>query len=631
MSIYAVTNGSGVELVPAGKCSPWIKYTTTDRLNMSNGSVTVTAVDGSSFECTVNGTTSTGTSFNVPLDQDGRGRVTIDSGKRYNFHLNHQGNYANDGDQQLDAKSTEAPWVNFELVSYPSVSTVTTVKATYQGAGVDDVSVVASSGTMNINGITDSSGTAILRGLDTGNWVVDLPDYNLSKNLTVDMLMEELSFNLGGINATVTRIAENVTISGNGVNQTKAPVNGVASFGPLPAGTYTVSTAHDSQTVVVSEGMASISVMGGYHRWTARINFSVSDPDDSVEYLNDAAGLTPAQGHNMNGWAGSDLLATVAPCVVNSSRVKTYLNKRDLTKTIAGAASNIATAGNDAFTEFRKLYLALYTSGNYIYIEFSEAKIDNNFLAYAHTFNNVEQSAFYVGCFAATVSNSRVYSQSGTSPTVSTSIANFISYAQARGSGYDIMKWYHLIYIQCFFIMLYKSLDSQTALGRGYVGGSSRQSNSLTTFDNDYGLAGSTSSTQQMAFLWITNLWGNIYQFVGGAKTNSSRQLMTIMGANSSVTESAFTSRGITGSSSSGYISRVAGSALGGFFPTQCSGSATTYWCDLGIVYTSYFPYVGGLWSNGDGAGLFYVYFYHSSSGTGASIGSRLSYSLGIA
>lgn len=631
MSIYAVTNGSGVELVPAGKCAPWIKYTTTDRLNMTNGSVTVTAVDGSSFECTVNGTTSTGTSFNVPLDQDGRGRVTIDSGKRYNFHLNHQGNYANDGDQQLDAKSTEAPWVNFELVSYPSVSTVTTVKATYQGAGVGDVSVVASSGTMNINGVTDSSGTTILRGLDTGNWVVDLPGYNLSKNLTVDMLMEELSFNLGGINATVTRVAENVTISGNGVNQTKAPVNGVASFGPLPAGTYTVSTAHDSQTVVVSEGMASISVMGGYHRWTARINFSVSDPDDSVEYLNDAAGLTPAQGHNMNGWAGSDLLATVAPCVVNSSRVKTYLNKRDLTRTIAGVASNISTIGNDAMVEFKKLYLALYTNGNYIYIEFSEAKIDSNFLAYAHTFNNTEQTAFYWGCYQMHVSGSRVYSVSGQQPYGNISITDSISYAQARGSGYDIIKWYQVMYVEALFILLYKSRDGQTALGRGLVSGS-KSSQTMTTFDNDYGIAGSTSSSEQMAFLWIVNFWGNCYQWVGGAKTNSSYQLMTILGGNSSVNDSAFTNRNTSPTSSrSGYISKVVGSAHGGFFPTECSGSATTQWCDYGYVNSGNFPYFGGLCSDGDYAGPFFWYFSASATNTYTHVSSRLSLSVGLA
>ena len=631
MSIYAVTNGSGVELVPAGKCSPWIKYTTTDRLNMSNGSVTVTAVDGSSFECTVNGTTSTGTSFNVPLDQDGRGRVTIDSGKRYNFHLNHQGNYANDGDQQLDAKSTEAPWVNFELVSYPSVSTVTTVSATFKGAGVNGVHVVATNGTMTINGTTGADGRATLRGLDTGEWTISLPDYGLSKSLTVDMLMEELAFALPGLDVTVTGIPEAVTITGP-VTQTQNPVNAVASFGPIPVGSYTVSTAHASTTVSISgELVATATIKGGGHRWTARINFTVSDPDDSVEYLNDAAGLTPMSGHNPGSWASQEIMNYVAPCVV-SNGVKTYLNKRDLTKTITGVASNIATVGNDAMVEFKFLWFGLYTSGNYIYIEFADYNPDSSlFFNYAHYYNNTQQSAFYWGVYQMHVSGNKVYSVSGQQPYGNISITNSIAYAQARGTGYDIIKWYQVMFVVAFFVLLFKSRDGQTALARGLVSGS-KSAQTITTFDNDFGLAGSTSSSEQMAFLWIVNFWGNCYQWVGGAKTNGSYQLMTILGGNSSVNDSAFTNRNTSPTSSrSGYISKVVGNAHGGFFPTECSGSATTQWCDGGGVYSGDFPRFGGYYSDGDFAGPFRWSFRYSASSTYAYISSRLSLSVGLA
>lgn len=631
MAIYSAVQGSGVELVPAGKCAPWIKMTTTDRLNMNTASVVITAVDGSSFESTVDGSTTTGTSRTVTLDQDGRGRIILDSGKRYNAHLSHQGNYTNDGDQQFDAESTEAPWLNWELMSYPSVSTVTTVSVTYQGAGVDQVQIVATNGTMTINGVTAANGNATLRGLDTGDWTVSIPAYNQSKQLTVDMLMEEVVFNLGGINVTINGLSTPVSISGP-TSDTKTPGdNGTVNFGPLPAGTYTVSTAYGSTSVQVGEGVQSVTVNGLYHRWTARINFSVTDPEDSVEYLNDATGITPASGHNIGGWANQDIIKTVAPCVINSSRVKTYLNKRNLAQTITGAASNIATVGNDAMVEFKKLYLALYTSGNYIYIEFSEIKIDSNFFAYAHTYNNTEQSAFYWGSYQMHVSGNKVYSVSGQQPYASISITNSIAYAQARGTGYDIIKWYQVIYVEALFVLLFKSRDGQTALGRGLVSGS-KSAQTMTTFDNDYGLAGSTSSSEQMAFLWIVNFWGNCYQWVGGAKTNSSYQLMTILGGNSSVSDSAFTNRNTSPTSSrSGYISKVVGSAHGGFFPTECSGSATTQWCDYGYVYASTFPRFGGRCGDGDYAGPFYWNFSTSATYASAYISSRLSYSLGLA
>jgi hypothetical protein len=629
MSILSAVQGSGVELIPAGKCAPWLKMTTTDRLNMDSASVVVTVVGGGSFESTVNGVTQTGTSRSVPLDSTGRGRIMFDSGKRYNFYLNHGGNYTNDGDQQLDAESTTGPWVNWELMSYPSVSTVTTVSVTYRGAGVNGVRVVATNGSITINGTTAANGNAVLRGLDTGTWTVSLPDYNVSQTLVVDMLMESLVFSLGGIDATVTMLPIDVTISGP-VTQTKAPVGGVASFGPLPAGTYIVTTAQDSKAVSVSTGVATVTVHGGGHRWTARISIATTDPEDRVEYLNDAAGLTPASGHNMGSWATQDILSYVAPCVV-SNGVKTYLNKRDLTKTIAGAASNIAMAGNDAMVEFKKLYLALYTSGNYIYIEFADYKIDSNFHAYAHTYAGIEQSAFYWGCYQMHVSGNKVYSVSGQQPYADISITNSIAYAKARGAGYDIMKWYHTIFVECLFVILYKSTDGQTALGRGLTSGG-KSAQTLTKFDNDFGIAGSTSSTEQMAFLWVVNFWGNCYQWVGGAKTNSSYKLMTILGGDSSVNDSDFTNRNIGPSSSiNGYISKVAGSADGGFLPTECSGSATTLWCDYGYVRGSYFPSFGGYYGDGDYAGPFGWYFYSSAAATGAYISSRLSLSVGLA
>ena len=631
MAIYSAVQGSGVELVPAGKCAPWIKMTTTDRLNMNTASVVITAVDGSSFESTVDGSTTTGTSRTVTLDQDGRGRIILDSGKRYNAHLTHQGNYTNDGDQQFDAESTEAPWLNWELMSYPSVSTVTTVSATFKGAGVNGVQVVATSGTMTINGTTGADGRATLRGLDTGTWTISLPGYGLSKSLVVDMLMEEIAFALPGLDVTVIGIPEAVTITGP-VTQTQNPVNAVASFGPIPTGTYTVSTAHASTSVSVSgETVATASIKGGGHRWTARINFSVSDPDDSVEYLNDAAGLTPMSGHNPGSWASQEIVNYVAPCVV-SNGVKTYLNKRDLTKTIAGAASNISTVGNDAMVEFKFLWFALYTSGNYIYIEFADYNPDSSlFFNYAHYYNNTQQTAFYWGVYQMHVSGNRVYSVSGQQPYGNISITNSISYAQARGTGYDIIKWYQVIFVEALFVLLFKSRDGQTALGRGLVSGS-KSAQTMTTFDNDYGLAGSTSSSEQMAFLWIVNFWGNCYQWVGGAKTNGSYQLMTILGGNSSVSDSAFTNRNTSPTSSrSGYISKVVGSAHGGFFPTECSGSATTQWCDYGTVYAGSFPYFGGNYSDGDYAGPFRWYFRYSATSAYTYISSRLSYSLGLA
>ena len=142
-----------------------------------------------------------------------------------------------------------------------------------------------------------------------------------------------------------------------------------------------------------------------------------------------------------------------------------------------------------------------------------------------------------------------------------------------------------------------------------------------------------SDATKPVSFFWIHDFWGNIYDFVGCAKTDSSCRLMTIIDGYSSVTESDFTlvtpytptgSRG-------GWVSDVVGTTGAGFLPKTCSGSSSTFWCDCGYVYASYFPCWGGFWSNGDNAGPFFWYFDNSATSAYSYIGSRLSYRSGRA
>lgn len=192
------------------------------------------------------------------------------------------------------------------------------------------------------------------------------------------------------------------------------------------------------------------------------------------------------------------------------------------------------------------------------------------------------------------------------------------------------MTWYQWTYLTALAVLLYKSTNLQAAMAQGYVSGSGVQSETALTFSNDYGMAGSTSTTQQMAFFWIQNLWGNMYQFVGGAKTDSNKRLMTSTGY-SSVTNSDFDKTALSPSSSLslyGYVSKVVGTTDAGFFPVEFSGAVTTYFADRGYVGASYFPDVGGDYGSGDYAGPFRANFYDSATGTATYVGSRLSYRL---
>ena len=142
-----------------------------------------------------------------------------------------------------------------------------------------------------------------------------------------------------------------------------------------------------------------------------------------------------------------------------------------------------------------------------------------------------------------------------------------------------------------------------------------------------------SDATKPVSFFWIHDFWGNIYDFVGCAKTDSSSRLMTIIDGYSSVTESDFTlvTPNTPTDNRGGYVSDVVGTNGAGFLPKTCSGSTTTFWCDSGNVYASYFPRWGGYWSYGDSAGPFYWRFDYSATDTDSSVGSRLSYRSGRA
>ena len=204
------------------------------------------------------------------------------------------------------------------------------------------------------------------------------------------------------------------------------------------------------------------------------------------------------------------------------------------------------------------------------------------------------------------------------------------------------------------FLVLYKSTDSQTAHSKGYVGGSAVQSNSaFASYGNDYGMYGSTSSTtEQNAFFWLHNLWGNMYQFIASvfvrANGNSDKTLYHILGAmsnssnwdnsswnstsNYALMTSLGTSTGSVGGGDGNPFTKAIGNNAAGLITASDStaGSTSTYYPDNGYVDVgssyAYFPRVGGYYNISDYAGVFGCYVYSDSTYSSAYYGSRLAY-----
>ena len=369
----------------------------------------------------------------------------------------------------------------------------------------------------------------------------------------------------------------------------------------------------------------------------ARVTYPASVTINNITYNNciPQSGFTEARGTSLNSWEGHKLIESIQPVALNGNSWVT--SGYSLTDSTTWSSSY------DWFTEFPFRWMAWYKTGNDVYIIFSDdAENPDNTIFQDYAFlNNSNQRVpnFHFGCFDGTVTSNMLYSKkTGTNPTGSVSITNFITYAKARGTDFDIITFYQVMYITGLFITLYKTTDCQGysnsgayGLGKGRVSTGSVGAVNGVSFDNNYGMFGDRSGTNSQAvFFWIHDIWGNICDFVGGAKTDSRRRLMTQTGKVSSVTDSDFNNTELTPSVSSnysGYVTAIAGGQKTGPFPrTASGGSGTTYFSDNCDVYASYFPNWGGYYYYNDEAGLFRWYFNISATGTSGDISSRLSY-----
>lgn len=355
--------------------------------------------------------------------------------------------------------------------------------------------------------------------------------------------------------------------------------------------------------------------------YTIRIDQSNSNPLTCCTYADDAVGMTKGSSE----W---DDIFGYKPCIMRDGVVQGYLNPNNFTKYEDGTRAPITSTNYDVMIEFPRMGLDISTSGKVITIKLTKAKNDSNFQYLAHKRGNTQKDYFYLGAYSATGSSSKLGSNSGLYPLVNTSITDFINYAHNRGSGYEIMAFYQWTYVQCLYVMKYGNLNSQVALGQGYTRGSEAQSTGAT---NTQGMCygNPNSGTDRMKLFGLEDLWGNVLQFISGLYSDINRNLLTTtdnFGVNTSASAWEYNVSSGTIGSVGGYMRESQGTNNGGFVTKVGSGSSTTYYSDIVLIYASKFPAVGGNWDDRNTVGVFYCDVAYLMSDSYASIGSRLMY-----
>lgn len=418
--------------------------------------------------------------------------------------------------------------------------------------------------------------------------------------------------------------------------------SGVATitFGTL--GTFTASMTNTPTDGDVTFTPASVTVDGNGTYAVAcvisfdwcygvRITIGESDPATAVTYTDDCVGWNPMSfsgtTFNAGSWANAEIWENIDPVAYNGT-TDVLLNKTNLTQDRNGSTVD---ATIDRFTRIKKMWLDIHNDGSYIYVRVASKQVNANFSDWYFRYNGTVQECMRIGCYLAYETSSKMYSRSSVSPTGDVNLIDFITYAQARGTGYDLFRYNQLILIQALYVIFFKNLDSQSVLGQGYTGGSAKTNTGANnTLVNEYGMYGSTTSgTTHVSFLWIEDFYGNLLQWIGGMGTTNVRKLA--ISDKSSTNISGWETADTGGTSNiSGYISQAIGTAKTGFCPKVCNGSSTTYYCDYVSLYSSKFPNFGGHDSSGSGAGAFGLYVNLSATNAYANLGARLSYSGGL-
>lgn len=287
----------------------------------------------------------------------------------------------------------------------------------------------------------------------------------------------------------------------------------------------------------------------------------------------------------------------------------------------------------DVMVKIPKFWYRRYKEGDIEYIKIADKATTGFTLHPLFNHAGVESDCAYVGAYKTSSNNKSV---SGASPQVSQTRATFRSNAKAKGTGWSLIDIAAVSAIQMLCMVEFATTNAQAAIGRGYCDSNSAalSTGSCNNVANLTGRPAGTDDKTGVVYRGIEDFWGNVWEWVDGVNWNDGTYYVCNNPANyaddTATNYTALSYKGATNWSSS-YITTEGldtGNNPHVMLPSAAgSGSESTYYCDACWSSTGWKVFRrGGNWDNGSGCGLFAAHLYSASSGSNASIGSRLLY-----
>lgn len=292
---------------------------------------------------------------------------------------------------------------------------------------------------------------------------------------------------------------QNVTINGQQYPYS-VPVSAKIPFGT----TYSVSadakegySQPQEQQFTANQVSRSVSLV--YQKVSASIitiDQTISDPDTMV-------------GGDVNGeviqWIRQNSHRVLAKKTGDGKITYCRLKDDDSTKYYDGTTADLTGAEGDVFVKLPTFYY-YGTEGDNVELHFAKKKLDDNYIEW--------NTNILIGAYEAVVKNEKVYSKSGVQSTGSVSQVDFKKYAQARGTGYQLVDWQMHCVLGCLYYAMYGNTNCQATIGVGadYNEAVCGQTNALGMTDTKY----STNGNKRPINFWgLENWWGgDIYEWL---------------------------------------------------------------------------------------------------------------------
>jgi hypothetical protein len=159
---------------------------------------------------------------------------------------------------------------------------------------------------------------------------------------------------------------------------------------------------------------------------------------------------------------------------------------------------------------------------NHVAIYISPIKLDGFHCHPAFMKAGVEQDCFYIGKYEGSLTDAKLCSLPSVMPAVNNTITSLLTYASNRNvngfTGFDVMNIYQISAVQTLILIELKSTDVVSLIGSGNNCGEIAAAGSLKT-TND-------ASVITANYRGIIGLWGNAWELINGAKTDSTGQLI---------------------------------------------------------------------------------------------------------